>query len=188
MILGTLAAIAGSGSGQSAITAIASTTLSTSSTTITFNSIPGTYDDLYLAIYLRGNAVNGAQPRLRINNDTSASSYSSNSMYGDGATRTGFYYPTGVASYMEITFGTAAATTNFTMATMSHLQNYANSTYKKTVLTQASNDKNGSGETTLSAGQFHQTAAITRLDIFCGTPQTFEAGSVFALYGIKKAA
>lgn len=187
MILAVKAAVATSGGGTSAITGIASTTLSTSATTITFNSIPGTYDDLYLVMYVKGDPTYGVQPRLRINNDSSASNYSSTTMYGDGASRSGYFYPTGTAAYMEIVYGTNSTTTNYTLASVSHFQNYANNTYKKTVLTQVANDKNGSGDTSLTAGQYHQTTTITRLDLICASLQNFQAGSVFALYGIKKA-
>lgn len=186
LLLGVVAASRPSGDGG-AMTAIASSTLGSATTTVTFSSIPSTYDDLYLVMHVDGNA-SGAQPRLRLNNNATASAYSSSTLTGDGSTVSSYRYPTGTAAYMEIVPGTASATSNFTMSVVCHIQNYANTSYNKTVLARAANDKNGSGDTSLVVGLFHSTAAVNRLDIVCPSPQAFDVGSVFALYGIKKAA
>lgn len=186
LLLGVVAASRPSGDGG-AMTAIASSTLGSATTTVTFSSIPSTYDDLYLVMNVDGNA-SGAQPRLRLNNNATASAYSSTTLTGDGSTASSYRYPTGSAAYMEIVPGTASGTANFTMSVVCHIQNYANTSYNKTVLTRSANDKNGSGDTSLVVGLFHSTAAVNRLDIVCSSPQAFDVGSVFALYGIKKAA
>ena len=171
-----------------AMTAIASTTLGSSTSTVTFSSIPSTYDDLYLVMHIDGAVTYGAQPRLRLNNTTTASSYSHTVMFGDGSSATTYRYPTGSGSYMEIVPGTASGSSYYTMSVACHILNYANTSYNKTVLARSANDKVGQGEASLAVGLFHSTSAVNRLDIVCGSLQTFDSGSVFALYGIKKAA
>jgi len=188
LLLGVVAASRPSGPAD-AMTAIASTIVSTATSTVTFSSIPGTYDDLYLVISATpDNSTYGTQPRLRLNGSTSASVYSHTGLYGDGSSATSYRYPTGVGSYLEITNG-SLATTNSSLSVVCHILNYANTSRFKTVLARAANDKNGSGDTSLVVGLFQSTAAITQVDVVTsGSLTNLKAGSVIALYGVKKAA
>jgi hypothetical protein len=171
------------------MTAIASTTVAAATSTVTFSSIPGTYDDLYLVISATpDSATYGTQPRLRLNGSTSASVYSHTGLYGDGASATSYRYATGTAAYIELMTG-SLSTTNSSISIVCHILNYANTSNFKTVLARAANDKNGSGDTSLVAGLFHSTSAITQVSVVTsGSLTNLKAGSVIALYGVKKAA
>lgn len=160
-----------------AMTAIASTTLSTSSSTITFNSIPSTYDDLYLVGYRIGDAF-----YVRLNNNATGI-YGETIVYGDG----GAAYSTRVSSQTEWgLFGDNGNTTTPGVFMM-HLLNYSTSSYNKTYLARSANDINAAGgQARLASGVYQSTTAVSRLDIIGYGP--FTAGSVLSLYGIKKAA
>lgn len=160
----------------SAMTAIASTTLSSATSTITFNSIPSTYDDLYLVGYRIGDAF-----YVRLNND-STSLYSDTLLYGDGSaaqsTRTSSQTEWGL-------FGDNGNTTT-PGAFVMNILNYSTSSYNKTYLARSASDINAvGGQVRLATGLYRSTTAVSRLDIIGYGP--FTAGSVFSLYGIKKA-
>jgi hypothetical protein len=74
------------------------------------------------------------------------------------------------------------------MSVHGHILNYRNTASFKTVLARSANDKNGSGETQITAGLFLSTSAITQLDIVTTSLGPLGAGSVVSLYGVKKAA
>jgi hypothetical protein len=186
MIIAAKAALGGA-EDAGAWFAIASNTVTTATTSITFSSIPQTYSDLVLVLNIEGNTSFGTQARMRINGNASASSYSSTTLTGNGASASAYRYPTGTAAYMEIMNGQTSTTANYTTSNLVQINNYANTSHFKTFLCRALNDKNGSGETDLVAGLFHSTLAVSQIEIFCASPTTFEPGSVVALYGIKKA-
>jgi hypothetical protein len=161
-----------------AMTAIASNTLGSDSASITFSSIPGTYDDLMVVCYIKSNGTSNESARLRFNSDT-GSNYSNTYLYGDGSSP-GYYYDTS-RSYIQ-SYASSTGVSN----QVAHILNYANSSYKKTCLMRSAQDNNGSGYTSLEVGLWNSTSAITSVTLVSQT--SFRTGSVFALYGIKKAA
>lgn len=163
-----------------AMTAIASTTLSTDTRTITFSSIPSTYDDLMVVAYMR--TTTASFPYFRINND-SGSNYSRTVLLGDG----GSAASSRGTSESSINFSSTSATTNLFVASQIHILNYANTSNYKTALIRQAQDYNGSGQTQLRVGLWRSTSAINRIDLD-GSGYDFTSGTVFALYGIKKAA
>lgn len=165
-----------------AMTAIASTTLSATTTTVTFNSIPTTYDDLQLVAYARtGSASNYG--RVRFNND-SANNYSYTYVYGANTFAQSYSQANspGYLFFFEI-----PSATNVFGASKMDILNYATTSYNKSWIVRESSDMNGSGTVALGTGLYRSTTAITRLDIVIQGTGNFAAGSVFALYGIKKA-
>ena len=160
----------------SAMTAIASTTLGSATATVTFSSIPTTYDDLYLVGYRIGDAFN-----FRLNNDFS-SIYSETILYGDG----GAAYSTRGSSQSEFSYLGDNGNTTTPGAFVIHIINYSTSSYNKSYLGRTSYDINGvGGQTRLVAGLYRSNTQVTRLDL--NASGTFSTGSVFSLYGIKKA-
>lgn len=177
MILGTVAAVAGAGGVASAMTAIASTTLGSATATVTFSSIPTTYDDLYLVGYRIGDSFT-----LRLNND-SGSNYSETLLYGDG----GAAASTRVSTQTNFSQLGDNGNTTTPGSFVVNIINYSTSSYNKSALVRTSTDINGvGGQTRLVAGLYRSNTAITRLDLIASG--TFSTGSVFSLYGIKKAA
>ncbi len=160
---------------------IATTTLSSNSATVTFSSIPGTYTDLILTGLLT--MTTAESPQIRFNGDTTTN-YSRTEIYGTGAITVSnrssnqTRFPIGFASA-----GGSATVPGFIKL---HIFSYAGST-NKTVLSEAANDQNGSGDVTRLVGLWRNTAAITSLELNLGTGNFYKTGSTFTLYGIKAA-
>lgn len=157
---------------------IATTTLGSAASPITFTSIPGTYTDLRLVFVGTWTASNAL--RTHINNTTTGTLYSNTDLQGDGATAYSFR----TTSANSIQMPSSCSTTHPTFVTMDFLS-YAGST-NKTVLIEISQDYNGSGTVQRSVALFRSTAAITRLDL-TAVATTFAIGTTATLYGIKAA-
>jgi hypothetical protein len=149
---------------------IASTTLGTASSSIVFSSIPSTYTDLVLVVYVT--AVSPVNGGLRFNND-SATNYSSTRITGDSAGATSS------RDSNDDVLRTGVVSGNATVIT--HIMNYANTTTYKTVLSRAGgwNDR-----VAAFAGTWRNTAAINTVSV---TNLTYPIGSTFSLYGITAA-
>ena len=160
---------------------IATTTLGSAATTITFDSIAGTYTDLRLVLVTKFSS-GGALPTIRFNNNT-GSNYSTTTIYGAGTSATSVR--TTNYTYFELggdNFGGSSTIDSFyTMDILS----YAGST-NKTFLGTESNDLNGSGQVSRRVGLFRSTSAITRIDIIASSGN-FSSGATATLYGILKA-
>jgi hypothetical protein len=155
--------------------ALATNTLGTAASSVTFSSIPGTYTDLVLVV--AGTCSAGSYLTLRFNSDTSTN-YSTTELYGDGSTA-GSVRNTG-NNYMYIG---AIRTTQSNIITQ--IQNYSNATTFKTVL---SRTNNAATETKAVVGLWRATpAAITLIEVGTGGANTFQVGSTFSLYGILAA-
>lgn len=159
--------------------AIATTTLGSAASTITFSSISSAYTDLRLVVTGAGTGV-GIYLNARFNSD-SGSNYSVTNLFGTGASA--ISGRTTSAAQMLLSTN-QLTTTNPSMITMD-IFSYAGSTYK-TSLNTASNDKNGSGIVLRNVGLWQSTSAInsiTLLDTYGGGGQ-FAAGTTATLYGI----
>jgi hypothetical protein len=158
---------------------LATTTLSTTAATVSFTSINGSYTDLVVVISAQCNRA-GANDfmKAKINTDT-GSNYSVTSLYGTGsAAGSG---RTSSATYLE--FGVVPYQTEFGVYTIS-LNNYANTTTNKTVLSRYNHAGHQVG--TL-ANLWRSTAAITALEFALINGSSFVSGSTFTLYGVKAA-
>lgn len=149
---------------------IATQTLSTSTATVTFSSIPSTYTDLVLVSNI--NDTNGYSI-MRFNSD-SGNNYSRTWMYGNGSTAAS--NRSSNVSGLDL----KAETTSSTFApTITQIMNYANTTtYKSVLIRQAQ-----SGEVAAYVGLWRSTAAITTITI----TNNLQSGCVLTLYGIKAA-
>ena len=158
---------------------IASQTLGTAASAITFSSIPSTYTDL--RVVLVGKTSSADYYRFRLNNDTT-SIYSITSLYGDGATVTSGRFTNSPSIYVFNPTSTTVPTTY-----QIDLFSYAGSTFKS-CLVAASGDKNGSGEVWRSVGLYRSTSAIDRIDLLAYSGAVnLAAGTTATLYGIKNA-
>ena len=157
---------------------IATTTLGSATTTITFNSIPGTYTDLRL-VYVPFTETFASSQTITFNNDTSAL-YSWTFISGDGATATSGM---GTGQIGLDTFSANPLTTPPMLLTVD-IFSYAGST-NKTCLMTGSSDKNGSGAVNRRVGLYRSTTAITSLTIT--SANNLAVGTTATLYGILKA-
>lgn len=157
--------------------AIATTTLSSSASTITFNSIPATYTDIRIQIIPVG-ATGGC--RLQFNGDT-GTNYSRTALQGTGTTTNTDFASTVDRISLEY-YGMDATEPSFYAA---DIFSYAGSTLK-TLLGTASERYTSAGTASVRVGMWRSTSAITRLDLYTvGT--AFQAGTTATLFGIKAA-
>ena len=154
-------------------TPIATQTLASAVTNLTFSSIAGTYTDLVLISNFKSTATDGIS--VQFNGDT-ASNYSWTLLYGTGSAA-------GSARYTSQTSVTIGYTTvnNFNTS-ICQFQNYSNATTYKTLISRSSA---ADYEVDAMAGLWRSTAAITSIKINCSG--TLQIGSTFTLYGIKGA-
>lgn len=157
---------------------IATTTLGSAQSTITFNSISSSYTDLILVI--SGQATSALNVLLRYNNDSTAL-YSYANLRGNGSSA--FSSRVTGATSVQISNNDLSATqpTFYKVSIFS----YAGST-NKTCLVEYASDRNGTGYVERTVGLYQSTTAVSRLDILTDT-STFITGSTFTLYGIKAA-
>ena len=169
-----------------AFESIASATATGSSNTITFSSIPSTYQHLQVrAITKNADAGSGFSSfEMRMNGD-SASNYPYHRIYGDGTTIYSQGYDAaggGLGVYLAPL--TTTGLTNIFAAMILDIHDYASTTKNKTVRTFIGGDANGSGQIVLTSSVWLNTSAITSLSFFIFA-RNFAAGTVFSLYGIK---
>lgn len=160
---------------------IATTTLSSTASSVTLSSIPSTYTDLRL-VATYGSNTTGTLSYIRFNGDTGVN-YSFTYLVGNGSAASSSRN-TDVAQIGGVvnSFGSSSIPSMAQYDIMS----YAGSTYK-TVLTQGSNDINGSGSVERGVGLWRNTAAINSITIFDVNSRLYKIGSTFTLWGIKAA-
>ena len=153
---------------------IATTTLGSAQTSITFSSIPSTYTDLIVVV--SGTSSAGFGLALRFNSDT-GNNYSNTFLYGDGSSALsgrGTSENVGFVGY----FSTGQSDTT------AHIMNYANTTTYKTTLGRG----NQAGVLTVARAMLYRsTSAINNVQLYFNGTVTFGSGTTATLYGIKAA-
>jgi hypothetical protein len=158
---------------------IATTTLGSAASDITFSSIPSTYTDLRLVWVGTTSTTNNLY--IQFNSNT-ANNYSDTWLYGDGSA--GSYRVDNQPQIWLNIFGSVDTTIPALFEV--DIFSYAGSTFK-TVLHAASGDKNGSGGVDRGVHLWRQTSAINTIKIFSQSPTNLKAGTTATLYGILKA-
>jgi hypothetical protein len=162
--------------------AIATQTLGSATTSVTFSSISGSYTDLILVI--NATAAGNEQVALRMNND-SGLSYSTTVLFGNGSSagsgRTLRSESGNTGMLLDWFFGLTSSTPATLIV---NVMNYANTTTNKTALIRTSNAATG---TAAIVGMWNSTSAINRLDVVSRNGSNFSVGSTFSLYGIASA-
>jgi hypothetical protein len=164
---------------------ISATTLSTTTTTVTFSAIPSTYTDLVLRIGSRDSFSNGngVSIKLRFNSDT-ASNYSWTLLQGSGT----FVSSSRASNQSGRTDFEASSDAGQTANTFGSTEIYIPSytvSQNKAISGFGASENNNSTANRIgsSANLWRNTAAISQIDIT--TYQNFVSGSSFYLYGIK---
>lgn len=167
---------------------IASQTLSTTTASITFSSIPATYQHLQIRALVRGDfASNSNDPLLlRLNSDT-GSNYVFHNLKGDGSSTSA----TGQTSQTYVNMQTTMPLNNTTASTFGvaiiDIHDYANTSKNTTVRCFSGSDTNSTvGAIQLTSGLWLNTNAVNSVTLL-GASISFLSGSTFALYGIKGA-
>ena len=168
--------------------AIATVTVgSGGSSSISFSSIPATYNDLCVLLSVRttGDQASVNYCQLRMTYNGSSSSYSYRLQYGIAAVGNGTLSSN---STTEVTWAGAVndstSTSNTFASNMIYIQEYASSNYKSASHDGTSESNDSSVLNTLTASLWSNTSTITSITF---TPETgnFAQYSTATLYGIK---
>jgi hypothetical protein len=155
---------------------LATVTLASNSTSVTFSNIPGIFKDVVLV----GNWTNSSTAsagRLQVNGD-SGSNYNGVWMTGTGSSAaSGSESSQTSARIAGASVGPDNAYTN--MVTITFLD-YATDKHK-TILSRFGS---ANRETQATASRWASTSAITSIRFFDILGQTFQAGATFSLYGV----
>ncbi len=181
----------GAGGGGGAYESIATVTVGTDATSITFSSIPSTYVSLQIRMMSRMNAYNAnanINSQLTFNGDTS-STYWFHWLEGNGSAASAGGSSNNYINIRSSVMDTADSNTNSFAVGIIDIHDYASTTKNKTVRYLAGNEKNVSNTAyriTAGSGLWPSTSAVTSLTL-TNEVDKYETGSTFALYGIKGA-
>jgi hypothetical protein len=158
---------------------IATQTLGSSTTTVTFSSIPSTYTDLLLVSVFA--VTSGMDLLLRFNGD-SGSNYSSTRMAANNSSTTVF---TGRTNNMTGIQPRTSANQQTALTTIlkHNIMNYLNTNTNKVVLGRY----DFPSQIEMHTGVWRSTAAITSVSLVAEAGPQFATNSIFTLYGIKAA-
>lgn len=186
-IIGIIASANWASANASSYDSIASQTLGSNTASVTFSSIPSTYQHLQLRIMARSTTTGtgvGDNLYINLNSDTGAN-YTYHQILGNGATATAG----GATAQTRLNFQNAlprnSVTSNIFGVSILDLHDYASTTKNKTARIFYGTDVNGTeGKVYLASGLWISTSAVDSITI---APQSnsFLTGSTFALYGIK---
>lgn len=155
---------------------IASQTLGSAVSSVTFSNIPQNYTDLFLATSVKWTGSGDSSFGIRFNSD-SGSNYSITRLYGNSSGA-----GTDRSSNATSSRGGQLDATNFS-ANFAHIMNYSNSTTYKTLMWRS----NISASTVFTgASLWRSTSAITSIDLgYFDAAGNWASGTTFTLYGIE---
>jgi len=162
-------------------TLISSTTLTTTTATVTFSSIPATYTDLFLVV--NPLSTNNRDVILRFNSDTGTNySITFVSGYGGGTPA----YSSGRTTNQGFMYADYYGPSNTSQSVRQiNIMDYSNTTTYKTAIIRSSNaTAYPGGGVDAIAGLWRSTSAISTIAVSLSA-DSFLSGSVFKLYGIE---
>jgi hypothetical protein len=165
---------------------IATTTLGSSASSVTFSSIPSTYTHLQVRAIVRSTTGGTAQDevQLTMNSDT-GSNYAYHFIYGNGGSAVAAAASS--QTYIRSAFAPrASATANSFGGLVIDILDYTNTSKNTTIRSLAGGDLNNTeGLIALCSGLWMNTAAITSLTFKPESGNSFPQYTQFALYGIR---
>lgn len=168
----------------STYTPIATTTLGSAQTTVTFSSIPSTYTDVILqATMLQTGSATAYNGFIQLNSSTTG--YSRTGLRGNGTSASSFKS----VSDDRLYFSVDSDASNWVFSTFQFM-NYSNTSTYKTIL---SRQNNAAALVDAVVYLWQNTAAINTISITAsdnrgsGTADQFASGTTFTLYGIAAA-
>jgi hypothetical protein len=172
---------------------IATTTLTSDQSTVTFSTISGSYTDLVLVCAAKsasGASSDDVRIYLRFNSD-SGNNYSTTYLNGDGTTAASFR-DSNRAQVDNIANISTNGSSELALFTYS-INNYSSASVFKSVIQRGGNNFNASTilrQTGVAVSLWRNTNAITSILILGGSGNSsvgFASGSTFTLYGIAAA-
>lgn len=160
-----------------ALVALATTTLASNATTVTFSSISGAYRDLRLVVTGSYSVIDTAFTVI-FNSDTNTANYSNVFMNGNGSSAASF---TSTTSHIES--GWYTYPNSGSGMSVLDIMDYSATDKHKTVLTRADA---AAGNTRAGAARWASTSAITNLQVKMPAylSPVLNAGTVLSLYGV----
>ena len=190
-MLNTLAGIIASSGGAAAAggdyESIATANGTGSSSTITFSSIPSTYQHLQVRFTARDDRSGASVDAFtcRFNSDSGSNYTEYHLLLADGASVSS---SAGSTSSTNILIGQVPGSTALASAMgvgVIDILDYANVNKYKTTRSLLGMDFNGSGRVNFMSGLWMSTSAINSITLTTGTSSNWTGATQFALYGIK---
>lgn len=169
---------------QGAYDALATVTVGTAVSTITFAGIPTGYKHLQIRALARSTfADTNTYPDIRFNGD-SAANYSWHILDGNGSTA---YASAGTSqtSAGVPTFTAGNSTASIFGVLVMDVLDYADTNKYKTVRYLGGHDQNGSGILRFSSGNWRSTSAINSITFTAIGSANWAVNSQFSLYGVR---
>ncbi len=171
---------------MAAFEAIASTTIGTEAATISFTSIPSSYEHLQLRAYVRTDRGFGGNQLLfmRFNSDTS-SNYAYHQLSYDGVSPAATGGASSTLMYCGYATGVLAPTGVYASFVVD-LLDYASTNKHKTMRSLAGNDLAGGGFLGFHSGVWMSTSAISSIQFgLVNSSAKLVTGTVVSLYGLR---
>lgn len=149
--------------------------------TATFSSIPNTYTDLKVVIFVKH--ISQGILNMRFNGDSTSGNYSHTNLRANGTTVAAVRDSSTGGLYLN--FQQNLSDTYFAFATVD-IMAYNSSNFKTSIWTVANDNHTTRGEVCIGAGSWKVTDAITSVS-FTVANQPYDSGSTATLYGIKAA-
>jgi hypothetical protein len=164
-------------------TLIASNTLTTTTASITFSSIPATYTDLLIKLSARNATNTETTGAVYFNSDTTNANYSARRLLGDGSSASSANTANPYFFYIDTTAETASTFSNCEI----YIPNYTGSTAKSVSAESVTENNATAALAVMVAGSWTGTAAITTIQLkpYTAGGGNFAQYSTFYLYGIK---
>jgi hypothetical protein len=160
----------------STLTPIATNTLASTTSNITFSNLPQGYTDLVVIADGKTTGTGWVGLVIQLNADT-GSNYSTTYLYGDGSSA-------GSGRESNVAYSNSGAISNSKQSpNIFHFLNYSNTSTYKTFLTRASLTD---GWVKAAVGLWRSTAAITSIKIYHPT-DSLASGTIITIYGVKAA-
>jgi hypothetical protein len=156
---------------------IASTTLGSAASSVTFSTISGAYTDLVLIANLSNATTTNAYYRVGNSSVDSGNNYSETWLRGNGSAAASGGRTSNDAFLL---FNADNISQDEWTTNIIHLQNYSNTTTNKTAIYRMNSAANF---TYATVGLWRSNSAINIITIYSGG--NFKSGSTFSLYGIK---
>lgn len=167
--------------------AIASVTVTSDATTVTFADIPSTFTHLQIRSFARGDrtgAVDSGNLRIRFNSD-STSTYPMHCIEGNGSTASATAVTNETGGWAAFALAVSSHTTNVMGIGIIDILDYTNINKNKTIRALAGVDSNGTGSIGMSSSLWQNTSVITSITLTNRESTNIISPSDFALYGIK---
>jgi hypothetical protein len=153
------------------------------SATVTFSSIPSTYQHLQVR-YIGRNSGGAQGHTLNFNSDT-GSNYAFHSLQGTGTAATATYNGVSQTTAPSGYLAPSTSGSNIFGVGVVDILDYQNTNKYKTVRTLSGEDENGAGLVGIYSNLWMSTSAITSITFTAQSGGSYTQYSSFALYGIK---